>query len=81
VNCYGKSSGGVISFGLYTVTAQNCTDISANWHGLHAEDIAIGCRGEVDTGIGLFVFIANSCHGVANVSGTAISTSHNVNSF
>ncbi len=78
VNCYGKSSGG---HALYTVIAQNCVGECFNGFGIYAEDIAIGCRGSTYTGTALYAFIANSCRGVIYTSGTAISTSHNVNSF
>jgi len=48
--------------------------------GLYASVTASGCFGFSSSGTGLFAFIANVCHGATD-SGTALSATHNVNSY
>ncbi|HEY5297694.1 MAG TPA: hypothetical protein VIK59_07200 [Verrucomicrobiae bacterium] len=77
-NCYGQSSTG---FGLYAGTALNCIGYSYGaGDGLYASATASGCYGYSSSGTGLSAFIANVCHGETS-SGTALSTTHNVNSY
>ena len=80
LNCYGTSSSGI---GLYATTAQNCYGFGGGGggsYGVYATDIATGCSGYSSGGTGLYAFIANGCHGLTG-SGTALSATHNVNSF
>jgi hypothetical protein len=80
LNCYGYSNKG--NYGLYTSTALNCYGYgSGSGSGLYATYSATGCYGYSDSGTGLSAFIANVCHGAASLGGTALSTTHNVNSY
>ena len=77
-NCYGVSSSG---YGLYTVTAESCYGYSyGSGYGLYAYATASGCYGYSNSGTGLYAFIANVCHGTTS-TGTALSATHNVNSY
>ena len=78
-NCYGLSTS---SDGIISSTAQNCYGVSqGSGDGLYADYTASGCYGRSDSGIGLHaLIIANVCHG-ETFSGTALSTTHNVNSY
>jgi hypothetical protein len=49
-------------------------------YGLYAAEVATCCGGYSQSGTGLNAVIANVCHG-STFSGTALSTSHNVNSY
>jgi hypothetical protein len=78
-NCYGNNAGS--GAGLVATTANNCSgNNSASGTGLYASAVATSCYGFSSSGTGLNAFIANVCHGVST-TGTAISTSHNVNSY
>jgi hypothetical protein len=78
LNCSGSSGSGD---GVSAYAAQNCYGNSnGSGDGVHADYIANGCIGISVSGAGVFAFIANVCHG-ASTTGTAISTSHNVNSY
>ena len=80
-DCRGQCSGS--GYGLNTLTAQNCygySNGSGGAYGVYAVDIATGCSGVCSGGTGLYAFIANGCRGRTSI-GTALTTSHNVNSF
>lgn len=77
-NCTGSTGGS--NSGINANTVVNCYGYSAGGYGLFALDSATGCYGYSPHGIGLYAFIANVCQG-ETTSGTALSTSHNVNSF
>jgi hypothetical protein len=80
LNCYGYATGSGGS-GLSALTAQNCYGYSvAGNYGIYASDVASGCYGYCTAGIGINAFIVNVCHG-ATSTGTAFSTTHNVNSY
>jgi len=95
-NCYGRSTSGigVLAFtaqncvgttstgtGLYASTAQNrYGSATAGGYGLYASDVASVCHGRSFSGMGLYAFIAHVCRG-STTSGTALSTTHNVNSY
>jgi hypothetical protein len=77
-NCYGSCNSGT---GLSASTAQNCYGFSyGSGYGLWADYSATGCYGHSSSGTGLIAFIANVCHGDTGI-GTALSTTHNVNSY
>ena len=77
-NCYGSSSSGT---GVSAITANNCAGSSAgSGYGVNAFGTATGCYGSSSSGTGLSAFIANVCFGQTS-TGTALSTTHNVNSF
>jgi hypothetical protein len=78
LNCYGYGGTGT---GISASTAQNCYGFSGgSGYGVSASVVASGCYGSSSSGTGLFAFIAHVCHG-QTTSGTALSTTHNVNSF
>jgi hypothetical protein len=78
LNSYGNSVSGS---GLLAVNAQNSYGASnGSATGLNALISAIGCYGFSSSGTGLAAFIANICSGGTS-TGTALSTTHNVNSF
>ncbi len=78
LNCYGISSSGA---GLSARTAQNSYGVSYGSNtGLSASYTASGCYGYSSSGTGLYAFIANVCHGETS-TGTALTTTHNVNSY
>ena len=76
-NCSGRSSMGV---GIDALTAQCCFGYSSSFYGLYAHSSASGCIGYSSSGTGLYAFIANVCQGETS-TGTALSTTHNVNSY
>jgi hypothetical protein len=79
LNCYGSS--GSSGIGVYANTAQNCHgENSGAGYGVYASSIASGCYGSSPSGTGLFAFIAHVCRGQTS-SGTALSSTHNDNSF
>jgi hypothetical protein len=79
-NCFGSSNGGT-GTGLNATTAQNCYGYSGgSGYGVYASSVASGCHGICSSGTGLFAFIAHVCRGQTS-TGTALSTTHNVNSF
>ena len=75
-NCYGFGGGG----GLSAITANDCYGECDTGTGLYADAVATGCYGYSSSDTGLAAFIASVCHG-ATGSGTALSVTHNVNSF
>ncbi len=75
-NCYGTST---TSIGLYANMAQNCYG-SGGTYGINAPFVATSCYGYGTTNAGVLAFIANSCHGGTS-TGTALNTTHNVNSY
>ena len=76
-NCYGSSGSGS---GLIATTAQNCYGYSnGSGYGIFAST-AQNCYSSSYSGTGLSAFIANVCHGITT-SGTALSATHNVNSY
>ncbi len=78
-NCFGYSAGS--GAGLNASIANNCYGYSSgNGYGLYAGSVATGCYGYSLNGTGLSAFLASVCHG-ESISGTALITSHNVNSF
>jgi hypothetical protein len=78
-NCCGQSNGN--GDGINATSVQNCFGVSSgSGDGIFAGQIASGCYGYSNSGFGVSAFIASLCHG-ATVTGTALSTSHNVNSF
>ena len=80
-DCRGQSTAAIGGGGLTAIIAQNCYGQSTGGGtGLYAFDVATGCRGVSNTGLGLYAFIANSCRGTST-SGTALTVTHNVNSF
>jgi hypothetical protein len=76
----GQSTGS--SYGIFaSATAQNCYGYSGgSSYGMYVTYTATGCYGYSASSIGLYALIANVCHG-ATGTGTALSTTHNVNSF
>jgi len=65
----------------YRASLSNCEGLSyGGGAGLYAIYLATGCSGYSSSGTGLYAFIASVCHGATGF-GTALSTSHNVNSF
>lgn len=78
IGCFGSSGSGT---GLNALTAQSCYGESqGSGTGVYAGHVAIGCSGYSASGTGVNAFIANVCHGQTS-TGTALATSHNVNSF
>jgi len=79
LNCYGFSGS---SYGLYAVySAIGCTGYcNGSSYGIYAYKIAQNCYGFCSSGIGLYAFMASACNG-ATSTGTALSTTHNINSF
>jgi hypothetical protein len=78
LNCSGFSTSGD---GIDSSTAQNCYGKSSgSGDGLYAAYTASGCYGYSSAGRALSAFIANVCHGETS-TGTALSTTHNVNSY
>lgn len=81
INCYAYVSAGVSgSYGINTVTAENC--YSRNYgagYGIYSS-LAFNCCSLCTTGTGLYAFTANSCH-ATTYSGTAYNVTHNVNSY
>jgi hypothetical protein len=79
-NCYGSSTGSN-GTGIYSGTAENCFGVStSSGYGIYVYYTASGCFGFSSTGTGLYALIANSCHGSTS-SGTALSVTHNLNSY
>ncbi len=78
LNCYGYSSGS--GNGVNAKIAQNCHGHSSSGYGVYATATASGCYGFSPSGTGLHAFIANVCVG-ETATGTALSTTHNVNSY
>jgi hypothetical protein len=77
-NCSGSSSSGD---GVYAGScALNCYGSSSSGDGVYASGIANGCYGYSALGTGVSAFIASVCHGTTG-TGTALSATHNVNSF
>jgi hypothetical protein len=77
-NCTGTTTGGE---GVAVENANNCYGASSgSGYGINALYIATGCFGESDSGAGINALIASVCHG-ATLSGVALSTTHNVNSY
>ncbi len=78
-NCHGSSSGN--GDGLDATCANNCYGESlGSGFGEYIFSTATGCVGYSATGIGLSAFIANVCRGQTS-TGTALSVTHNINSF
>ena len=78
LNCFGYSNGN--GTGIYVgTTAMNCYG-QGGLYGLYAAEVATCCGGYSQSGTGLNAVIANVCHG-STFSGTALTTSHNVNSY
>ncbi|HVM48540.1 MAG TPA: hypothetical protein VMU04_10965 [Candidatus Acidoferrum sp.] len=77
-NCSGYSNS---STGISAPNALNCFGYgNGSGDGIYASYIANGCIGYSSSGTGVDAFIASVCHGETS-TGTAISTSHNVNSY
>jgi hypothetical protein len=75
-NCTGSGSGVTA-----LAAANNCYGYSASGFGvLSSNGTLSGCFGYSGTGTGVSAFIANACHG-ATASGTALTATHNINSF
>lgn len=81
-NSYGLSNG-QSGNGISAQTAMNCYgSSSSSGIGIYVFQTATGCYGYSYSGIGLYAFIANVCHGEkVTTSGTALTYTHNVNSF
>jgi hypothetical protein len=78
LNCDGSSN---IGDGVFASDAENCFGYSGgSGYGLYAQDSANGCFGASYSGTGLNAFIASVCHGTS-ATGTALTATHNVNSY
>jgi hypothetical protein len=78
-NCNGSSSG--TGSGISGTTANNCYGSNTgSGYGINVTGVATGCTGYSVSGTGVSAFIASVCHGTTS-SGTAISATHNVNSY
>jgi hypothetical protein len=76
--CYGYSSSG---YGVSASIAQNCYGYSnSSGYGVYVFRTATGCYGYSTSGTGVYALIANVCNGGTS-TGTALSVTHNVNSY
>ena len=79
LNCYGYSPSGS-GYGILANVANDSYGYSFSGTGIYALDVATGSYGFSYSGTGINALIASVCHG-ATTTGTALTTSHNVNSF
>ena len=79
LNCYGYTPNGS-GYGIFAYVANDSFGYSITGTGIYAFYVATGSYGYSYSGTGINAFIASVCHG-ATVTGTALTTSHNVYSY